>query len=325
MAIDKITFYVIKYDYDAWGRVINTEYSDTLYTIWENAYFNAYSIGQLNSLIYKDYYYDKDLELYYLQTRYYDPTVCRFISPDHPDYLDYESINGLNLYAYCLNNPVMYADPTGHFALPNWAKWLIGGVVIVGLGIATVFTGGAAGVILGAAFYGALTGAVSGALVSGVISGISSAFSDDGFWSGFADGTADGFMSGAIVGGITGALTAGINIATGAVKIVGSAQKTGTFFHRMASNIKAGKMAIQIGRYSQITLDKSLNKAGLIGRKMPDVIGTARWGKSLAVEVVSKSQTAIQMKNKLSAIQVYNPNLAIQVIRWAGWLGRWLF
>ena len=99
---------VIKYDYDAWGRVINTEYSDTLYTIWENAYFNAYSIGQLNSLIYKDYYYDKDLELYYLQTRYYDPTVCRFISPDHPDYLDYESINGLNLYAYCLNSPVMY-------------------------------------------------------------------------------------------------------------------------------------------------------------------------------------------------------------------------
>ena len=99
---------MIKYDYDAWGRVINTEYSDTLYTIWENASFSAYSIGQLNSLIYKDYYYDKDLELYYLQTRYYDPTVCRFISPDSADYLDYESINGLNLYAYCLNNPVMY-------------------------------------------------------------------------------------------------------------------------------------------------------------------------------------------------------------------------
>ena len=105
---------VIKYDYDAWGRVINTEYSDTLYTIWENAYFNAYSIGQLNSLIYKDYYYDKDLKLYYLQTRYYDPTVCRFILPDHPYYLVYESINGLNLYAYCLNNPIMYYDQNGH-------------------------------------------------------------------------------------------------------------------------------------------------------------------------------------------------------------------
>ena len=121
---------MIKYDYDAWGRVISAEYSDTLYTIWENAYFNAYSIGQLNSLIYKDYYYDKDLELYYLQTRYYDPTVCRFISPDHPNYLDYESINGLNLYAYCLNNPVMYADPTGHFVLSTFLIGLCISVLI---------------------------------------------------------------------------------------------------------------------------------------------------------------------------------------------------
>ena len=123
---------VIKYDYDAWGRVINTEYSDTLYTIWENAYFNAYSIGQLNSLIYKDYYYDKDLELYYLQTRYYDPSTCQFISPDNADYLDPQSINGLNLYAYCGNDPVNRYDLTGHF----WdyifdAAFLIWGVVDV--------------------------------------------------------------------------------------------------------------------------------------------------------------------------------------------------
>ena len=175
-----------------------------------------------------------------------------------------------------------------------------------------------AGVILGAAFYGALTGALSGALISGVIGGIT------GGWHGFWNGAANGFMSGAIIGGITGALSAGANVATGAVKIVGSAQKTGTFFHRMASNVQAGKMAMQIGRYSQITLDRSLNKGGLIGRKMPDVIGKARWGKDLAVEVVSKSQTALQMKNKLIAIQAYNPNLAIKVIKWAGWVGRWL-
>ena len=47
--------------------------------------------------------------------------------------------------------------------MPNWLKWIIGGVVIVGLGIAAALTGVAAGVILGAAFYGAVTGAVSGA------------------------------------------------------------------------------------------------------------------------------------------------------------------
>ena len=260
-----------------------------------------------------------------MQSRYYDATLCRFLNRDNVNYLEPESIHGLNLYAYCNNNPVMFADPSGHFAMPNWLKWLIGGVVIAGLGIATVFTGGAAGVILGAAFYGAVTGSVGGAIVGGVIGGVASAISGEGFWSGFANGAADGFMSGAIMGGMTGALTAGINIATGAVKIVGTAQKTGTFFHGMASNIQAGKMAMQIGKYSQITLDRSLNRAGLVGRKMPDVIGTARWGKSLAVEVVSKSQTAVQMMNKLKAIQLYNPNLSIRVISWAGWLGRWLF
>ena len=59
-------------------------------------------------------YYDSETGLYYLQTRYYDPEIGRFISPDSTKYLDPESINGLNLYAYCLNNPVMYEDPTGH-------------------------------------------------------------------------------------------------------------------------------------------------------------------------------------------------------------------
>ena len=222
---------MIKYDYDAWGRVISAEYSDTLYTIWENAYFNAYSIGQLNSLIYKDYYYDKDLELYYLQTRYYDPTVCRFISPDHPNYLDYESINGLNIYAYCLNNPVMGYDPNGHWAMPNWAKWLIGGVVIVGLGIATIATGGAAagvaGFIVAGAFKGAVIGAISGALVSGTIGGITSTVAGNGFWSGFADGAADGFMSGAIVGGITGAISSSVQVANAAKSWVTTGGKSG--------------------------------------------------------------------------------------------------
>ena len=178
---------VIKYDYDAWGRVISAEYSDTLYTIWENAYFNAYSIGQLNSLIYKDYYYDKDLELYYLQTRYYDPTVCRFISPDSADYLDCESINGLNLYAYCLNNPVMYADPTGHFALPNWAKWLIGGVAFIGAVALTYLTGGA----LLPVFIG-MAGSI---LLDGVVEGAISFANDESFWKGFADGAANGAIS----------------------------------------------------------------------------------------------------------------------------------
>ena len=153
-------------------------------------------------------------------------------------------------------------------------------------------------------------------IIGGIIGGVT-----DG-WSGFLNGFANGLLSGVIIGGATAALSAGINIATGAVKIVGSAQKTGTFFHRMASNIQAGKMAMQIGRYSQITLDRSLNKAGLIGRKMPDVIGTARWGKNLLVEVTSKSQTYAQMAAKLTSIVATNPNSTWKVISWASWISK---
>ena len=55
----------------------------------------------------------EETNLYYLNSRYYDPEIGRFLSADRPDYLEPESINGLNLYAYCNNNPVMYCDPEG--------------------------------------------------------------------------------------------------------------------------------------------------------------------------------------------------------------------
>ena len=322
---------VVKYAYDAWGNYaakaldrvdgkvqFNNADPDTVF----NADYEKYKqLANINPFRYRGYYYDTETELYFLKTRYYDPEVGRFISPDSIEYLDPETINGLNLYAYCNNNPVSNVDPNGN----KWWHWLIGAIIIIGLGVATALTGGAAGVILGSAFYGAITGAVSSAVIGGVIGGISSVVSGDGFFSGFIEGASTGFMSGALIGGAIGALTAGINIATGAVKIVGSAQKTGTFFHRFASNVSAGKMAMQVGRYSQITLDRSLNKAGMVGRKMPDVMGKARWGRDLIVEVTSKSQTHAQMAKKLDAIIQYNPGVRKKIIDWAAWIGRHLF
>ena len=75
------------------------------------------------------------MKLYYLQSRYYDPETGRFINADDVSYLDPETIHGLNLYAYCLNNPVMYVDPSGHIAVSSVVIGLIIGVAI-GLGAA---------------------------------------------------------------------------------------------------------------------------------------------------------------------------------------------
>ena len=72
-----------------------------------------------NPYRYRGYYYDKESGLYYCSSRYYSPELCIFTSIDSIEYLDCESINGLDLYCYCLNNPIMYVDPTGHFGI--WA------------------------------------------------------------------------------------------------------------------------------------------------------------------------------------------------------------
>ena len=92
---------VVKYVYDAWGNHIISG-SNT-------------ALGKLNPFRYRSYFYDTEMGLYYLKTRYYDPTIGRFINMDSVMYADPETINGLNLYAYCNNNPVNNIDPDGHF------------------------------------------------------------------------------------------------------------------------------------------------------------------------------------------------------------------
>ncbi|MBQ7374137.1 MAG: RHS repeat-associated core domain-containing protein, partial [Clostridia bacterium] len=79
----------------------------------------------------RGYYYDTETNLYYLKTRYYDSSVGRFISPDSVDFITADKINGLNLYAYCANNPIMNVDPTGKFliALILGIGAIIGGII----------------------------------------------------------------------------------------------------------------------------------------------------------------------------------------------------
>ena len=138
---------IVRYVYDAWGNHTVTDAS-------------ANNIGTLNPFRYRSYFYDDETGLYYLKTRYYDPETGRFISPDDFSYLSPDTINGLNLYAYCGNNPVMNVDPNGN----AWWHWLVAAVVVVGLAVATAVTAG-----------GALAGAGAIMLAAGGVASVSTA------------------------------------------------------------------------------------------------------------------------------------------------------
>ncbi|MDY2888261.1 MAG: RHS repeat-associated core domain-containing protein, partial [Candidatus Caccosoma sp.] len=95
-----------------------------------NANTNDSFIGNINPFRYKSYYYDKESNLYYLNSRYYSPIYYRFISIDDIDYIKSESINGINLYTYCGNDPINYTDPSGHFAF-------FAACILIGLALGT--------------------------------------------------------------------------------------------------------------------------------------------------------------------------------------------
>ena len=52
--------------------------------------------------------------MYYLQSRYYDPELCRFISADDFSYIGTYNITSINAYVYCCNDPIYVSDPSGN-------------------------------------------------------------------------------------------------------------------------------------------------------------------------------------------------------------------
>ena len=101
---------VAEYGYDAWGKV--TAATGTM--------------AEVNPLRYRGYYADAESGFYYLQHRYYDPVICRFINADSYTGTS-QGFVGQNMFSYCGNSPILRHDPTGEFGI--LACCLIGGAI----------------------------------------------------------------------------------------------------------------------------------------------------------------------------------------------------
>ena len=122
-----------EYRYDAWGTCYMS--------------VNVDGIGSLYPFRYRGYYFVPQIGLYYLTTRFYDYMTGRFVNADVPSVCIDNGLTipeGCNLYSYCLNNPISYVDPTGHFAIGTFLISLAIGS-LVSWGLSEIFGGQIAG------------------------------------------------------------------------------------------------------------------------------------------------------------------------------------
>lgn len=196
----------VSYAYDPWGK---PSISWSSGGSWQD-------IAAMNPFLFKGYIYDEELGWYYLQSRYYDPSLGRFLSPDSlmPEIGSAEDVN---LYAYCRNDPVMYEDPTGR--APEWVYWVVGGLAIVGSAVLTIATEGAAAPLL----IGSIIGGASGFTFGGL-----ELTSDGPSWN--WESSAKGFGWGAAAGAIGGAAGMGISSMATSFGLSGFSNVTFQFF-----------------------------------------------------------------------------------------------
>lgn len=102
---------ICEYFYDEWGNLLNIYIADENNTAQVTA-------ANANPLRYRGYYYDTETGYYYLLSRYYDPSICRFINADISEIAQMakEVAVGINLFAYCNNDPINFVDFFGLWA-----------------------------------------------------------------------------------------------------------------------------------------------------------------------------------------------------------------
>jgi len=254
------------YAYDAWG---NCKVDNILN-----------NIGDINPIRYRGYYYDVETGLYYLKSRYYDPETGRFISPDNIENLNLDGVNGLNLFAYCGNNPVMNVDTTGDSWKSFWrgvgdffnkpvVKKITMAVVVAGLAVGATLVGGPAGAALAGAAIGGLISAVSQEVFTGDIS-----------WAQFGLDVGIGAISGLI--GASGISRIGATIVGG---ILGGGSS-------IASDLIANK---------PIDVTKAVISLG-IGALAGYIGGAGASNKAEIKKAITKSATVLKVQNSVAKV-----------------------
>ena len=81
----------------------------------------ANDIANINPIRYRGYYLDSETGYYYLQSRYYDHEICRFINADAPEYVQFQKGDyaGNNSFVYCCNDSVNNTDPKGNISFSS--------------------------------------------------------------------------------------------------------------------------------------------------------------------------------------------------------------
>ena len=100
--VDETGAVVAEYSYDAWGNVLSA----------------TGTLAEINPIRYRGYYYDVEISMYYLHTRYYNPEWGRFINADCM-FIAGNVLTASNMYGYCNGDPIAYIDHSGGVAILN--------------------------------------------------------------------------------------------------------------------------------------------------------------------------------------------------------------
>ena len=118
------------YEYDSWGNILSIKDTNG------NTITDSSNIALVNPFRYRSYYYDSEIGMYYLNSRYYNQEWGRFINADKM-LVGASDLPNYNLYAYTNNNPINKVDEDGNYALPLAIATLVGAVVIFAVLIQT--------------------------------------------------------------------------------------------------------------------------------------------------------------------------------------------